>query len=320
MIERVETDADRAVLLSIYHELYIVREGWDPRLMAFYRDLVHGGAETWIAREDGRVVGGVAAVLGRDGINAADRAYYQLARFATVPGQGRVALGSALAVVPGARIDTALRLLAEQFRWLAEQSIALCFGNARAHRIGFYRQLGLRPYLPAAVEPVMHELSIPLVAKLCDPASLAAPMRPPQSPAGAVADIPLPPCDAVLTGDSEPRSPRWEQAFARLSAPGTGALAHCDGDDLRRLLARGCLFACPVDASLLLANLREAGRLFVIEGRVGPLDTGLETYGPGAVIPAAPAQDIRILAPDTWVLWLPVADAQVAASVAQRRY
>jgi hypothetical protein len=214
----------------------------------------------------------------------------------------------------GARIDTALRLLAAQFLWLAEHGIALCFGNARPHRLAFYRLLGLRPYLPAAAEPAMHELSIPLVAVLSDPASLAAAVRPPRSGAADRGDIALPPCNAVLTWDSRPRSPLWERACECLTAPGTGALAHLDGDGLRRLLARGCLFACPADTLLLPAGCREEGRLFVVRGRAGAAGPMAAVYGPGAVVPAAPAQDIRILERDAWVLWLPVSERQVAAS------
>lgn len=313
-VAHVETDAERDALLGIYHELYVVREGWDASLMDFYRDRVYGGAETWIARKDGRVVGGVAALLGPDGLAAADRAYYQLERFAMTPGLERIALGDALAVMPGARFRTALRLLAAQFRWLAERGIVLWFCNARAHRIVFYRKLGFRPYLPAAAEPVMHELSIPLVAVLSDPASLAAAVRPPRSGAADHGDIALPPCDAVLTWDSQPRSPLWEQAIECLTAPGIGALAHLDRDGLRRLSMRGCLFACPADSLLLLANCHEEGRLLVVRGRAGAAGPMAAVYGPGAVIPAAPAQDIRILERDTWVLWLPVTDRQVAAS------
>jgi hypothetical protein len=319
LIGRVETDADRAELLALYHELYIVREGWDAALMSFYRDQVHGAAETWIARQDGRVVGGIAALLGPDGPAAAERAYYQLARFARVPGLDRIALATGLAVMPGSRIDTALRLLAAQFRWLAEQGVVLCFGNARAHRIGFYRLLGLRPYLPANAEPVMQELTIPLVAVLSDPASLAAAVRPPRPVAGHHGDFVLPPCGAVLTWDSQPRSPLWEEAVGRLTARGTGALAHLDGERLRRLLTRGCLFACPADRILVLANCREEGRLFVIRGCAGAGASAAPAYGPGAVIPAAPAQDIRILDQGTWVLWLPLTDGQVGADAGAQR-
>ena len=304
LIRPIETAADRAALLDLYHQVYIVREGWDACLMDFYRDLVNGGGRTWIARQAGHAVGGIAAELGADGLAGADRDYYELHRFAAVPGLARVAVGAGLIVRPGARFDLGPRLLAEQLRWLAEQGIALCFGNARPHRIAFYRQFGLRPYLPARTEPVMRELSIPLVAALHDQAGLPALVRTPRPVAGA--GIVLPPSDAVLIRDSHPRSPRWEHALACLAAPGSGALALHDPASVRRLLAWGVLFACPAGARLVLAGCREEGRLFVITGHAvqGSGDAG-PVYGPGAALPALPTQDIRILDADTWILWLP---------------
>jgi hypothetical protein len=93
-VARVETDADRDALLDIDHELHTVGQGWHAPLMDFYRDRVYGAAETWIARQDGCVLGGIAAVLGPDGFAAAERTYCQLARFATAPGLDRIALAS----------------------------------------------------------------------------------------------------------------------------------------------------------------------------------------------------------------------------------
>lgn len=256
----VETDADRAALLAVYHGVYIAGEGWDPSLMDYYRDLVNGGAQTWISKLGGRVVGGIAAVLGADGITAAERDYYALDRFAAVPGLARIAVGAGLIVLPGARFDLGPRLMVAQLRWLAEHGIALCFGNARAHRVAFYRQFGLRPYLPAREEPSMQELSIPLVATLHDQASLPALVRTPRAVAGADADIVLPPTDAVLTPQSHPDSPRWEQAFACLSAPERGALAGHDQASVRRLLTRGCSLPVPPrDASRWPTPANQAG-------------------------------------------------------------